>query len=70
MAQPNHIFADQDCLELVNDDDDNLKAIQAFHPTDDKLALFLQETFNYQNLLRVFESLSNNFDRWKLTKVW
>ena len=70
MAHPNHIFASQDDVWLEADNDENLRAIRAFHPNDNKLALNLEENFNDKNLLQISEALSHSFERWKLTNVW
>ena len=70
MANPYHIFASQDDIWLNINKGKNLKAIQAFHPNDNKLALNLEESFSDQSLLEVSEALSHSFERWKLTDVW
>ena len=70
MAGPNHVFAGQDCLLLGDNSDENIKAIQAFYPTNDKLGLWLKKGFNDNHLLRVSEALSHSFDRWTLMNVW
>ena len=69
MAHPYHIFALQDYMLLVADNNKNLKAIQAFHPKDNKLALLLEENFGDQSLLKFSEVLSHSFERWKLTNI-
>ena len=70
MNHPNHIFARQDYIWLEAANDENLKAIQAFHPNDGKLAINLKENFNDKDLLEISEVLSQSFDRWKLMSVW
>ena len=70
MALPHDIFAKQDYVRLKGDNGQNLNAIQAFRPSDDKLALSLEESFNNQSLLEVSEVLAHSFDRWKLTDFW
>ena len=70
MALPTHVFAEQDYIRLIGDDDENLKAIQAFQPREDKLVLSLWESFNDKSLLEVSDALSHSFERWKLTSVW
>ena len=70
MTHPNHIFAEQDYVWLERDDDENLKAIQEFHPIDAKLVLSLEKSFNDEGLLKVSEALSHSFEKWELTNVW
>ena len=70
MASPRNIFANQDYISLEADDNENLKAIQAFHPSDGKLVLELGENFDGQTLWKVSEALSYKFKTWKLMSVW
>ena len=70
MANPTHMFTRQDCIWLKGDDHENLKAIQEFHPDNDKLALNLEESFSDLCLQIVSETLSHSLNRWTFTNLW
>ena len=70
MAIPDHVFSRQDYLDLGDDDNENLREIERFHPQDGKLSLILRKGFKEDNFLALSEALLLAFDKWKLKDFW
>ena len=70
MAIPDHVFSRQDNLDLGDDDNENLREIERFHPQDGKLSLNLRKGFKEDNFLALNEELLLAFDKWKLKDFW
>ena len=70
MADPHHIFSNEDALVLDADVAKNERKIGAFRPKNDKLYLGLPEAFKEKQLLALSESLLMLSAKQRMKHLW